>query len=165
MTTRKPLPPTCSKVDEIATLERFAKEAGDQTFLASLLSPDLIKWFSSQIRLDISCDIIKDYEYQTKQAQEAQAQVEGVKAELASVRKDYQGVIDALTLANVQAKVDTERYAKGIDQLRQRCEVAETRLAAAAIKLEKLAELATSAWLEDCYVKPDAIKELLRSNH
>ena len=53
----KQLTSQSSKIEEIATLERWQIEAGEQTYLASLLSQQAVNFLRGQIRDDMLCDL------------------------------------------------------------------------------------------------------------
>jgi len=52
-----PLTSNASKQAEIFWLEQVANAVGDNTYLKSLFTPELIEWVTEQIKSDISCDL------------------------------------------------------------------------------------------------------------
>ncbi len=48
---------SASKDEELNFLCKLEKELGPNTYLASLINPDLITWFRHQMRDDVSCNI------------------------------------------------------------------------------------------------------------
>lgn len=162
MTNKTPLTSTCSKQDEAETLARFQKEAGEQTYLASLLSPALALWFTRSMREDNSCDIAIALEYVQKQAREADAKANQLQKELHEVRTDYAVIaVESNTKDALIEKLRNEKLV--IDRgIQERIDLAEQRLHTAEARLEKISQCAGRAWLDGQNVTPEMIRVLLR---
>jgi hypothetical protein len=162
MTNRQPLTPHNSKDEEIETLERFQKEAGQQTYLASFLTNDMVRWVYYQIKDDHSTDVYAAWQSTNTKCLEAQEHVRQLEA---NALKAAQTIADQATkIAELQEgfKAAREMLAQAhIESQSALMKVNDAKELAEA-RLEKIANLAGNAWLQGQNIAPDQIKRLLK---
>ena len=72
-----------SKADEVAALRKMAQCAGEGSYLASLLTPQLLDWVEGQIELDLPPDIVAERQFQADKRVELMTEVSSLRKELA----------------------------------------------------------------------------------
>ena len=108
----KQLTSQSSKIEEIATLERWQIEAGEQTYLASLLSQEAVSFLRGQIRDDMLCDLYGMYKSAVVSADELKANNAQLKATIDAMTDDIAKLQVALEEVN---KSNTANYKAYLD--------------------------------------------------
>lgn len=72
-----------SKADEVAALRKMAQCAVEGSYLASLLTPQLLDWVDGQIEMDLPPDIMEQLGCQRDREREALTELSRVRQELA----------------------------------------------------------------------------------
>ena len=162
MTSKYPaLTGKCSNADAIAYIERWHEEAGECSYVDSLMSKELVAWAKGQIKSDVSLDILGAVNYEIKERLEATQKVNALTAE-AERKQKWQEAEDARIgqvigglndqIANLNVVLSQQR-----GQLNER-DVYISRLEA---KLERIAQLAAEAWLANVTITPEQLKAQL----
>ena len=106
-----------SKADEVAALRKMAECATEGSYLAMLLTPQLLDWVKGQIEMDMPPDIMESRTFQVEKRIE-------VEVELARVRQE---LADADRKAGWAAKKIAERHQRELEKMRDRAVCAEAR--------------------------------------
>ena len=106
----KQLTSQSSKIEEIATLERWQIEAGEQTYLASLLSQQAVNFLRGQIRDDMLCDLYGMYTDAVKAAEELRDNNAQLKATIDAMTDDIAKLQKALEEMGKQNTANYQAY-------------------------------------------------------
>lgn len=80
-----------SRAEEIAWLREVAESVPESTYLASLLKPELLAWFESKAKSDLSCDILEALEFSRQEVMEEASEIKRLEKLLAAFRQDVTG--------------------------------------------------------------------------
>lgn len=72
-----------SKADEVAALHKMAQCAAQGSYLASLLTPQLLDWVQGQIEMDLPPDIMGERGFQADKRRELMTEVSSLRKQLA----------------------------------------------------------------------------------
>ncbi len=78
----------CGKVEEIKHLEKFIDTLGEESYLASILSPKLVEWLKQQINIDCEPDIMSSFNLQKKNLKAVTEQRDNAKIQLSSANSN-----------------------------------------------------------------------------
>ena len=121
-----------SKAEEIAVLKAWQAQAGEQTYLSSLLSPQMVAHVESAIKNDMMCDVKADLEYWSGQANEQRVRYEESQAALAKAQQandalklSLEAERQAVANAKAEAAAVQSRTRNYINSILERMEEAE----------------------------------------
>jgi hypothetical protein len=177
-----------SKAAEIELLRGFvAKYVGEGSFLASLFTPEMLKWVDVSMQDDVCPDLLAGLEHWHKQANElagnyvksederraaAQA-LKTVEHDLAQTRATIESLVTEkgqlerqVTDLRGDLKVANDAWhgmQESHEAALERMDKAEAGLATAERTIADGRQLAAVAWLEGRAIEPDELRDALKS--
>jgi hypothetical protein len=158
-----------SKADEMEWLDQVVSEIPCGTYLASLFSPELIKWFKRSVADDGSCDVMAAWNSQVK------AVMANGQTMWGNANNELNKAREALDDCREMAGRDTDSLKAQLEQAQETIwaqRVAEDHQSQARENLEaevntwrafagELEQMAAQAWLKDTAIEPEELKRVV----
>lgn len=123
-----------SKTDEVETLRRLAERAPADSYIASLLTEQLLKWFESRVRSDWTCDVFDGLARAEVDAHNARQTLQETKEALQRAAdhlgRQLTGAMDEiarLQFALETSRKETEVWVNRSEERRQQAVAAEAK--------------------------------------